>query len=120
MVKIEFVTRAFRILDIRTAVDHLAVDELLVMEARFCGSGTPVIDVIRGLAVSTEFIPCLKVELLVRREHAVEAVEAIRAVASDDRTVSDSITVSAIAMLSDPNDAPARDMRESFSRHSAA
>jgi len=120
MVKIEFVTRAFRILDICAAVDHLAVDELLVMEANFCGSGAPVIDVIRGLAVSTEFVPCLKVEMLVGRERAGEAIDAIRSVVADDRIVSDSITVSAIALLSDSGDVLWGNLKGSVRRHAAA
>ncbi|MGZ2505980.1 hypothetical protein EHI47_36615 [Rhizobium leguminosarum] len=96
MLKIEFITRAFKIDDIRAALAHVDLVEFLAFDTIHTRPETGVTDVIRGINCENEFIRCVRVKVFVEPQLRDKAIDAIRRAAVHERMIADTISLFAI------------------------
>ncbi|MGO4112515.1 hypothetical protein ACC786_14110 [Rhizobium ruizarguesonis] len=108
MLKIEFITRAFKIDDIRAALAHVDLVEFLAFETIHTRPETGVTDVIRGINCEHVFIPCVRVEVFVEPQLRDKAIDAIRRAAIHERMIADTISLSTIVEFVEIQTTPAR------------
>ncbi len=78
MKKVEAIINLFKLNSVKEALDRTGIEEFVVSEVRGVGHQKGLPDVYRGSAFPVDFLPKLKVELVVNDYKAAQIVEAIR------------------------------------------
>ena len=85
MVKVEALVRPFALDDIKERLSSLDIGGMTVSEVRGFGRTGGRTEVYRGSAYVIDFLPKIKVELVVAASQCEEIIEAIREVAASGR-----------------------------------
>jgi nitrogen regulatory protein P-II 1 len=85
MILVTAVIKPFKLDDVKEAVQAVGVSGMTVSEARGFGRQRGHTEVYRGAEYKVEFVPKLRVEMLVPDELATEVVDAITKSASTER-----------------------------------
>jgi nitrogen regulatory protein PII len=79
MKKIEAIIKPFKLDEVKDALEELGVKGMTVTEVRGYGRQRGHMEIYRGAEYETNFIPKLKIEVVVASSMAEKAVEKIRA-----------------------------------------
>ena len=85
MKKIEAVIKPFKLDDVKEALQELGVQGMTVLEAKGYGRQKGHTELYRGAEYVVDFLPKVKVEVVVEDEQVQRAVEAIEASARTGR-----------------------------------
>ena len=77
MKKLECIIRPFKLEDVKEALDSLGISGMTVTEVKGFGRQKGHTELYRGSEYTIEFLPKLKIEIVVTDEVVDEAVEAI-------------------------------------------
>jgi len=77
MKKLECIIRPFKLADVKEALDSLGISGMTVTEVKGFGRQKGHTELYRGSEYTIEFLPKLKIEIVVTDEVVDEAVEAI-------------------------------------------
>ncbi len=78
MKKIEVITRTFKLDDVKIALTDLGVKGMTVTEVKGFGRQGGHKEVYRGAEYQVDFVPKIKIELVVEDERVAELVDAVR------------------------------------------
>jgi nitrogen regulatory protein P-II 1 len=81
MKKIEAIVRTFKLEDVKNALTRVGLTGMTVTEVRGFGRQKGKTETYRGAEYTVDFLPKIKIELVVGDEHADEALNAIVAAA---------------------------------------
>ena len=96
MKKIEAIIRHFKLEEVKDALNALGVKGMTVTEVRGFGRQKGHTETYRGAEYSVDFLPKVKLELVIEDEMVEKAVEAIRSSAHTGRIGDGKIFVSSI------------------------
>ena len=82
MKKLECIIRPFKLEDVREALDNLGYRGMTVTEVKGFGRQKGHTELYRGSEYTIEFLPKLKIEIVMRDDDVDEAVDAIMQAAS--------------------------------------
>ncbi len=85
MLKVEAIIRPFALDDVKERLTELGVGGMTVTEVRGFGRTGGKREVHRGSAYVIDFVPKIKIEVVVPTRLAPEVVQAVREVAASDR-----------------------------------
>ena len=85
MKKIEAVIKPFKLDEVKEALQELGVQGMTVIEAKGYGRQKGQTELYRGAEYVVDFLPKIKIELLVSDEQAATAVETIMTTAKTGR-----------------------------------
>src|SRR5580658_11050963 len=77
MKRIEAIIKPFKLGEVRAALNEIGIEAMTVMEVRGCGHERSHIESFRGDEYVLDFLPKLKLDLIVEDQQAEAAVEAI-------------------------------------------
>ncbi len=77
MKKIEAIIKPFRLEDVKTALHDAGVQGMTVTEVRGFGRQKGHTEIYRGSEYTVDFVPKVKIEIVIDDERAAEVVEAI-------------------------------------------
>jgi nitrogen regulatory protein P-II 1 len=77
MKKIEAIIKPFRLEDVKTALDNLGIEGMTLSEVKGCGHQRGHTEIYQGSEYTTDFLPKLKIDLVVPDSLAEAAVNAI-------------------------------------------
>jgi nitrogen regulatory protein P-II 1 len=77
MKKIEAIIKPFRLEDVKTALDHLGIVGMTLTEVKGCGHQRGHTEIYQGSEYTTDFLPKLKIDLVVPDALAEAVVNAI-------------------------------------------
>jgi nitrogen regulatory protein PII len=75
--KIEAIIKPFRLEDVRNALDKLGIEGMTLMEAKGCGHQRGHSEFFQGNEYTMDFLPKLKIDLVVADSKVEAAVNAI-------------------------------------------
>ncbi|KAB1439127.1 P-II family nitrogen regulator [Pseudodesulfovibrio senegalensis] len=78
MKKIEVITRTFKLDDVKAALTELGIKGMTVTEVKGFGRQGGHKEVYRGAEYQVDFVPKVKIELVVQDERVPELVNAVR------------------------------------------
>lgn len=78
MKKIEAIIKPFKLDEVKEALNHIGVTGMTISEARGHGRQRGHKEIYRGAEYETEFLPKIKIELVVDASMVDQVVEAIR------------------------------------------
>lgn len=81
MKKIEAIIRHYKLEDVKNALSQAGIDGMTVTEVRGFGRQRGHKETYRGAEYTVDFLPKVKLELVVADEHVEKAVEAVTSVA---------------------------------------
>src|SRR5215471_20543680 len=81
MKKIEAIVRPHRLDSVKTAITELGIEGMTILEVKGCGRQKGHTEVYRGAEYKIEFLPKVKIEVVVPDDLADQAVGAIVAAA---------------------------------------
>ena len=96
MKKIEAVIKPFKLDEVKEALQDLGVQGMTVLEAKGYGRQKGHTELYRGAEYVVDFLPKVKIEVIVSDENLAGAVEAIRKAAQTGRIGDGKIFVSSI------------------------
>lgn len=85
LVKVEAMIRPFKLDDVKERLTELEVGGMTVTEVKGFGRTGGKTEFYRGSAYVIDFVPKIKIELVIPAERTEEVIEAIREVAASDR-----------------------------------
>lgn len=77
MKKIEAIIKPFRLEDVKTALNHLGIVGMTLTEVKGCGHQRGHTEIYQGSEFTMEFLPKLKIDLVVPDSLAEAAINAI-------------------------------------------
>ena len=81
MKKIEAIIKPFRIEEVKDALAKIGIEGMTVIEAKGCGRQKGHTEIYRGSEYTVDFLPKIKIEVVVADERAEEVAAAIVAAA---------------------------------------
>lgn len=99
MKKIEAVIKPFKLDDVKEALQELGIQGMTILEAKGFGRQKGHTELYRGAEYVVDFLPKLKLELVVNDDQAEAAVEAIVQAARTGRIGDGKIFVSDISQV---------------------
>ncbi|MEE4254260.1 MAG: P-II family nitrogen regulator [Desulfuromusa sp.] len=96
MKKVECIIKPFKLDDVKTAMTEMGISGMTVSEVRGFGRQKGHTELYRGAEYQIDFIPKIKVELVVSAEQVEAVVSAVQREASTGRIGDGKIFVSAI------------------------
>jgi nitrogen regulatory protein P-II 1 len=96
MKKIEAIIKPFKLDEVKEALNEIGVKGITVIEAKGFGRQKGHTELYRGAEYVVDFLPKVKVELVVEDAQAEKAVEAIRTAAQTGRIGDGKIFVSGV------------------------
>jgi nitrogen regulatory protein P-II 1 len=96
MKKIEAIIKPFKLDEVKEALNAIGVKGITVLEAKGFGRQKGHTELYRGAEYVVDFLPKVKIELVVEDTQAEKAVEAIRAAAQTGRIGDGKIFVSGV------------------------
>ncbi|MBX3500913.1 MAG: P-II family nitrogen regulator [Alphaproteobacteria bacterium] len=96
MKKIEAIIKPFKLDEVKEALNEIGVKGITVIEAKGFGRQKGHTELYRGAEYVVDFLPKVKVELVVEDAQAEKAVEAIRSAAQTGRIGDGKIFVSGV------------------------
>lgn len=99
MKKIEAVIKPFKLDDVKEALQELGIQGMTILEAKGFGRQKGHTELYRGAEYVVDFLPKLKLELVVSDDQADAAVEAIMQAARTGRIGDGKIFVSEISQV---------------------
>jgi nitrogen regulatory protein P-II 1 len=96
MKKVECIIKPFKLEDVKTVISDMGVTGMTVSEVRGFGRQKGHTELYRGAEYQIDFIPKLKIELVVPTERVAELLEAIQREACTGRIGDGKIFVSSI------------------------
>jgi nitrogen regulatory protein P-II 1 len=85
MKKIEAVIKPFKLDDVREAIQAVGIQGVTVSEVKGCGRQKGHTEVYRGAEYVVDFLPKVKLEIVVSEDRVSEVVEAIQKAAQTGR-----------------------------------
>jgi nitrogen regulatory protein P-II 1 len=85
MRKIEAIIKPFKLDDVKEAVEAVGIQGITITEVKGCGRQKGHSEVYRGAEYVVDFLPKVKLELIVSEERVPEVVEAIQKAAHTGR-----------------------------------
>src|ERR1035438_2128670 len=98
MKKIEAIIKQFRLEEVKDALGELGINRMTTTEVKGFGRGGGHTEVYRGREYTIDFIPNIKIELVVTDEQLEAAVKAIAKPGETGRNGGDEILVSTIEL----------------------
>jgi len=96
MKKIEAIIKPFKLDEVKEALHDIGISGITVIEAKGFGRQKGHTELYRGAEYVVDFVPKVKIELIVERSQAERAVEAIKSAAHTGRIGDGKIFVSSI------------------------
>jgi nitrogen regulatory protein P-II 1 len=96
MKKIEAIIKPFKLDEVKDALNHIGLKGITVLEAKGFGRQKGHTELYRGAEYVVDFLPKVKIELIIEDEMVEKAVEAIRSSAHTGRIGDGKIFVSSI------------------------
>jgi len=96
MKKIEAIIKPFKLDEVKDALNQIGLKGITVLEAKGFGRQKGHTELYRGAEYIVDFLPKVKLELIIEDEMVEEAVEAIRSAAHTGRIGDGKIFVSPI------------------------
>ena len=96
MKKIEAIIKPFKLDEVKEALNEIGVKGITVIEAKGFGRQKGHTELYRGAEYVVDFLPKVKIELVVEDAQAEKAVEAIRTAAQTGRIGDGKIFVSGV------------------------
>jgi len=96
MKKIEAIIKPFKLDEVKDALNQIGLKGITVLEAKGFGRQKGHTELYRGAEYVVDFLPKVKIELILEDEMVEKAVEAIRAAAQTGRIGDGKIFVSRI------------------------
>ena len=96
MKKVEVITRPFKLEDVKEALTKLGIQGMTVTEVRGFGRQGGHKEVYRGAEYQVNFLPKVKIEIVIDAERVPEVLEAVRSAARTDQVGDGKIFVSSI------------------------
>jgi nitrogen regulatory protein P-II 1 len=96
MKKIEAIIKPFKLDEVKDALNQIGLKGITVLEARGFGRQKGHTELYRGAEYVVDFLPKVKLELIIEDEMVEKAVEAIRSAAQTGRIGDGKIFVSSI------------------------
>src|SRR5262245_62039838 len=96
MKKIEAIIKPFKLDEVKDALNHIGLKGITVLEAKGFGRQKGHTELYRGAEYVVDFLPKVKIELILEDEMVEKAVEAIRSSAHTGRIGDGKIFVSRI------------------------
>ena len=96
MKKIEAIIKPFKLDEVKDALNQIGLKGITVLEAKGCGRQKGHTELYRGAEYVVDFLPKVKIELIIEDEMVEKAVEAIRSSAQTGRIGDGKIFVSSI------------------------
>ena len=90
------IIKPFKLDDVREAISEIGIDGLTVTEVKGFGRQKGHTEIYRGSEYTVDFLPKLKLELVVTAEQAGDAVKAIQAAATTGKIGDGKIFVTAV------------------------
>ncbi len=97
MKKIEAIIKPFKLDDVKEALQELGLQGMTVLEAKGFGRQKGQTELYRGAEYVVDFLPKIKIEVVVADDQAAAAVDAIQTAARTGRIGDGKIFVSEIA-----------------------
>jgi nitrogen regulatory protein P-II 1 len=85
MRKIEAIIKPFKLDDVKEAVEAVGIQGITITEVKGCGRQKGHSEVYRGAEYVVDFLPKVKLEVIVSEERVPEVVEAIQKAAHTGR-----------------------------------
>lgn len=85
MKKIEAVIKPFKLDDVREAIQAIGIQGVTVSEVKGCGRQKGHTEVYRGAEYVVDFLPKVKLEIIVSEDRVSEVIEAIQKSAQTGR-----------------------------------
>ncbi|HSL39445.1 MAG: P-II family nitrogen regulator [Desulforhopalus sp.] len=82
MRKIEAIIKPFKLEDVKEALNSIGIAGMTISEVKGYGRQKGHTEIYRGAEYVVDFIPKIKIEVVVAAEHAEQVVEKIRAAAN--------------------------------------
>ena len=82
MKKLECIIRPFKLEEVKEALTNVGVQGMTVSEVRGFGRSRGHTELYRGSEYTIEFVPKLKLEIIVPEENADQVIEAVQGAAS--------------------------------------
>ena len=96
MKKIEAIIKPFRLEDVKVALAHLGIDSMTVTEVKGCGHQKGRSEYYNGAEHTVEFLPKLRIDLVLPDSQVREAINAIVQVAKTGKIGDGKIFISTI------------------------
>lgn len=96
MKKIEAIVKPFKLDDVKEAIQALGIQGITVTEVKGCGRQKGHTEVYRGAEYVVDFLPKVKVELIVSDENVAEVVETVQKAAHTGRIGDGKIFVTSV------------------------
>jgi nitrogen regulatory protein P-II 1 len=96
MKKIEAIIKPFKLDEVKDALNQIGLKGITVLEAKGFGRQKGHTELYRGAEYVVDFLPKVKIELIIEDEMVEKAVEAIRSAAQTGRIGDGKIFVSSI------------------------
>jgi nitrogen regulatory protein P-II 1 len=96
MKKIEAIIKPYKLDDVKDALNDVGVGGMTVLEAKGFGRQKGHTELYRGAEYIVDFLPKIKIEVVVEDAHAPAVVEAIRNAANTGRIGDGKIFISSI------------------------
>ena len=82
MIKLECIIRPFKLEEVKEALSNVGVQGMTVSEVRGFGRSRGHTELYRGSEYTIEFVPKLKIEIVVAEENVDKVVDAVQQAAS--------------------------------------
>ena len=93
---IKAIIKPFKLEDVKAALEEIGVSGMTVIEAKGYGRQKGHTEIYRGSEYTVDFLPKLKLELVVTEEQAGDAAKAIQAAATTGKIGDGKIFVTAV------------------------
>ena len=97
MKKIEAIIRHYKLEDVKNALSEHGINGMTITEVRGFGRQKGHTEMYRGTEYAVDFVPKVKVEVVVGDDHVQEAVDAVIAAAKTDQIGDGKIFVTDLA-----------------------
>jgi nitrogen regulatory protein P-II 1 len=97
MKKVEAIFKPFKLDEVKEALEELGIQGMTVLEAKGYGRQKGHTELYRGAEYVVDFLPKIKIEIVVNDDQALAVVEAIQTAARTGRIGDGKIFVSEIA-----------------------
>ena len=96
MKKIEAIIKPFKLNDVKTALNEIGIQGMTVTEVKGFGRQKGHTEIYRGSEYTVDFLPKIKIEIVVADAQAVPAVDAVATAAKTGKIGDGKIFVSAV------------------------
>ena len=86
MKKIEAIIKPFKLEEVKTAVAEVGIEGMTVSEVKGFGHQKPPTNIFRGSEYTPDFVPRIKIEIVIRDDRLAEVVTAIARSARSGKT----------------------------------